>query len=164
MFVVDRGWIPAGDTLAAPDSVPSPPAGEVTVVVRLKPGEPEIPGRSAPEGQLATVRLQDVADLVGEPTYTGMYGLLISENPAPADRPLAAQRPVEDEGPHLSYALQWIAFGILAFIGLVWAVRRERTIAAGGVIPKRRERDAEVEDAILDSESASGQASAIRSA
>jgi hypothetical protein len=89
-----------------------------------------------------------------------MYGLLISEAPPAADRPLAAQRPVEDEGPHLSYALQWIAFGILAFIGLVWAVRRERTIAAGGTIPKRRERDAEVEDAILDS----AQASAIRSA
>jgi cytochrome oxidase assembly protein ShyY1 len=124
----------------------------VTVVVRLKPGEPEIPGRGAPEGQLATVRLQDVAELVGEPTYTGMYGLLASEDPAPAESPLRAVRPVEDEGPHLSYALQWIAFGILAFIGLVWAVRRERMIAAGGVIPKRRERDAEVEDALLDAQ------------
>jgi cytochrome oxidase assembly protein ShyY1 len=152
VFVVDRGWIPAGETLEAPDSVPDTPTGEVTVIARLKPGEPEIPGRGAPEGQLATVRLQDVANLVGEPTYTGMYGLLISETPRAADRPLAAERPAEDEGPHLSYALQWIAFGILAFIGLVWAVRRERTIAATGAIPKRRERDAEVEDAILDSE------------
>lgn len=151
VFVIDRGWIPAGETLAAPDAVPAAPEGDVTVVVRLKPGEPEIPGRSAPEGQLATVRLQDVADLVGQPTYTGMYGLVVSEDPAPADRPLTAVRPVDDEGPHLSYALQWIAFGILAFIGLVWAVRRERTIAAGGVIPKRREQDAEAEDAILDS-------------
>ena len=157
VFVVDRGWIPAGATLGAPDSVPDAPEGDVTVIARLKPGEPEIPGRGAPDGQLATVRLQDVADLVGEPTYTGMYGLLISESPAAADRPLAAERPAEDEGPHLSYALQWIAFGILAFIGLVWAVRRERTIAAGGVIPKRRERDAEVEDALLDSQSLDSQ-------
>lgn len=153
VFVVDRGWIPAGETLETPDSVPDAPEGDVTVVVRLKPGEPEIPGRGAPAGQLATVRLPDVAALVGEPTYTGMYGLLVSEDPAAADRPLAAERPAEDEGPHLSYALQWIAFGILAFIGLVWAVRRERTIAAGRVIPKRRERDADVEDAILDSQS-----------
>ena len=153
VFVVDRGWVPAGDSLDAPDSVPVAPSGEITVVARLKPGEPEIPGRSAPDGQLATVKLQDVADLVGAPTYTGMYGLLVSEDPAAADTPLAAVRPVEDEGPHLSYALQWIAFGILAFIGLVWAVRREHTIAAGGIIPKRRERDAEVEDALLDSQS-----------
>jgi cytochrome oxidase assembly protein ShyY1 len=151
VFVVDRGWVPAA-TLEAPAAVPVPPEGTVTVVVRLKPGEPEIPGRSAPDGQLATVRLQDVADLVGAPTYTGMYGLLASEDPAPAESPLAALRPVEDEGPHLSYALQWIAFGILAFIGLVWAVRRERVIAAGGVIPKRAERDAEVEDALLDAQ------------
>ena len=81
-----------------------------------------------------------------------MYGLLVSEEPAPAERPLAAVRPVPDEGPHLSYALQWIAFGILAFVGLVWAVRRERTIATHGAPPKRRERDAEVEDSILDAQ------------
>jgi cytochrome oxidase assembly protein ShyY1 len=152
VFIVDRGWIPAGATVETADDVPEPPGGEVTVIVRLKPGEPEIPGRGAPDGQLATVRLQDVADLVGEPTYTGMYGLLVSEDPSPAGSPLPAVRPVDDEGPHLSYALQWIAFGILAFVGLIWAVRRERTIAAGGVITKRRERDADVEDAILDAQ------------
>ncbi len=151
VFVVDRGWVPAGSTPEAPDAVPAAPEGEVTVVVRLKPGEPEIPGRGAPDGQLATVRLPDVARLVGAPTYTGMYGLLVSEDPVAADRPLAAIRPVEDEGPHLSYALQWIAFGILAFVGLAWAVRRERRIAAGEVILARKERDAEVEDALLDS-------------
>ena len=153
VFVVDRGWLPQGSTPERPDSVPAPPAGEVTVVVRLKPGEVEIPGRSAPEGQLATIRLPDVAELVGAPTYTGMYGLLVSEDPAPAqERPLAAFRPAEDEGPHLSYALQWIAFGVLAFIGLIWAVRRERKIATQGPPPQRREADADAEDAILDAE------------
>ncbi|WP_395640004.1 SURF1 family protein [Pseudolysinimonas sp.] len=152
VFVVDRGWVPAGSTPDAPESVPAAPEGEVTVTVRLKPGEPEIPGRGAPDGQLATVRLPDVADLVDAPTYTGMYGLLIAEDPVAAERPLAALRPVEDEGPHLSYALQWIAFGILAFVGLVWAVRRERKIAAGEVIVVRRERDAEIEDALIDAQ------------
>lgn len=150
VFVVDRGWVPGGSSPEAPDSVPTAPRGQVTVVVRLKPGEPEIPGRSAPEGQLATVRLPDVAALVDAPTYTGMYGLLVSENPVAVERPLAAQRPAEDEGPHLSYALQWIAFGILAFVGLGWAVRRERKIAAGETIVRRRERDAEIEDELMD--------------
>lgn len=152
VFVVDRGWVPAGTSIEAPATVPAAPTGEVTVVVRLKPGEPEIPGRGAPEGQLATIRLPDVADLVGAPTYTGMYGLLVSEDPPSAEAPLPAIRPADDEGPHLSYALQWIAFGILAFIGLVWAVRRERIIAAGAAPAKRRERDAEIEDALLDAE------------
>ncbi len=153
VFVVDRGWVPGGATPQAPDSVPVAPTGEVTVVVRLKPGEPEIPGRGAPDGQLATVRLPDVAALVDAPTYTGMYGLLVSEDPAPAERPLPAFKPVDDEGPHLSYALQWIVFGILAFVGLIWAVRRERKIAAGTAAVARREKDAEIEDALLDARS-----------
>jgi cytochrome oxidase assembly protein ShyY1 len=153
VFVVDRGWVEAGSTPEAPEYVPTAPAGPVTLVVRLKPGEPEIPGRGAPAGQLATVRLPDVADLLDAPTYTGMYGLLVSEDPVAAERPLAAIRPVEDEGPHLSYALQWIAFGILAFVGLIWAVRRERKIAAGEIIVVRKERDAVIEDALLDAQS-----------
>jgi cytochrome oxidase assembly protein ShyY1 len=152
VFVVDRGWVPGGSTPDAPELVPAPPEGQVTVVVRLRPGEPEIPGRGAPEGQLATVRLPDIAAQLDAPTYTGMYGLLVSEDPPAAERPLAAFRPVEDEGPHLSYALQWIVFGILAFVGLIWAVRRERKIAAGHAPVARRERDAEVEDALLDAQ------------
>lgn len=152
VFVVDRGWVPGGATPDAPDSVPAAPTGEVTVIVRLKPGEPEIPGRGAPEGQLATVRLPDVAALVDAPTYTGMYGLLVSEEPAPVERPLPAVKPAADEGPHLSYALQWIVFGVMAFVGLAWAVRRERLVAAGELPAPRRERDAEVEDALLDAQ------------
>lgn len=151
VFVVDRGWIAAGEDLEAPSSVPAPPAGEVTVIARLRPGEPEIAGRSAPAGQLATVRLPEVAGRVGEPTYTGMYGLLVSEDPAPAGAtPLPPFRPSLDEGSHLSYALQWIAFGLLAVVGLGWAVRRERRLAAGVRPVRRREADAELEDAILD--------------
>jgi len=149
---VDRGWVPGGATPDAPESGPAAPSGELTVVVRLKPGEPEIPGRGAPEGQLATVRLPDVAALVDAPTYTGMYGLLVAEDPAPAERPLPAFKPVEDEGPHLSYALQWIVFGLMAFVGLIWAVRRERKIAAGNAPVARREKDADVEDALLDAQ------------
>ncbi|MEO5920896.1 MAG: SURF1 family cytochrome oxidase biogenesis protein, partial [Pseudolysinimonas sp.] len=130
VFVVDRGWVPVGSSVEAPDEVPAPPGGDVTVVARLKPGEPTLPGRSAPEGQLATIHLQSVAELVGSGTYVGAYGLLATEDPAPASRPEPAIKPEADEGPHLSYALQWIAFGVLAFVALVWAFRRERRIAA----------------------------------
>ncbi len=158
VFVVDRGWVPAGASPAAPDRVPEAPSGEVEVLVRLKPGEPELPGRSAPDGQLATIHLPSVAELVARQTYTGMYGLLVEETPAAAETPLPAVRPAADEGPHLSYALQWIAFGVLAFVGLVWAVRRERRIAAlppeereAARRPRRASADSEIEDAALDS-------------
>jgi cytochrome oxidase assembly protein ShyY1 len=157
IFVIDRGWVPIGSSIEVPDAVPAPPDGELTVVARLKPGEPTLLGRTAPAGQLATIHLPSVAELVGEDTYIGAYGLLASEDPAPAERPAPAIRPEADEGPHLSYALQWIAFGILAFIALIWAFRRERRIAAlpaeeqaAAREPKRRSADADYEDAALD--------------
>ena len=161
VFVVNRGWLPTGSAQDAPDVVPAPPAGEVDVVARLKPGEPTLLGRTAPEGQLATIHLESVSELVGEPTYTGAYGLVASEDPAVADMPAAAVKPIADEGPHLSYALQWIAFGILAFAGLFWAFRRERRFAALPVeeqaaarasdrAARRRSDDTDEEDALLD--------------
>jgi cytochrome oxidase assembly protein ShyY1 len=157
IFVVDRGWVPVGSSIEAPDAVPAPPDGDLTVVARLKPGEPTLPGRTAPEGQLATIHLPSVADLVGDDTYVGAYGLLASEDPAPTTRPAPAVKPEADEGPHLSYALQWIAFGVLAFVALFWAFRRERRIAAlpaeeqaAARAPKRRSEDSDYEDAAVD--------------
>lgn len=163
VFIVDRGWLPAGNEQDAPDHVPAAPEGTVSVVVRLKASEPTVAGRSAPEGQVATIHLPDIAELVGEPTYTGAYGLMASEDPAPATRPAATSKPVPDEGPHLSYAFQWLVFGIMAFIALGWAVRQEFR-ARNQDDPAERERaeqrrrkaaarapsDAEAEDALLD--------------
>lgn len=162
VFIVDRGWVAGGDGQDAPDAVPAPPAGTVTVVARVKAGEPVIPGRTAPVGQVATINLPQIAGLVDHPTVTGAYGLLATEDPA-ATVPLApAIRPEPDEGPHLSYALQWIAFGVMGFVGLAWAVRHEYRLrneddpavreraARREARAKRRPSDADVEDALLD--------------
>lgn len=164
IFIVDRGWVPTGNEQDSPDAVPAPPTGEVTVVARLRAGEPTLPGRSAPAGQVATVHLPSVAEQVGEPIFENAYGILASESPEPTEeRPTAMQRPPQDEGPHLSYALQWIAFGIMGFIGLGWAIRTEyrlrnpddpRVQRAQERQEQRRRRrgpsDAEQEDALLD--------------
>lgn len=157
VFVVNRGWLPLAATGSLPEFVPAAPDGEVEVIARLQLGEPEIPGRGAPEGQIATIELPAIDALVREAVYTGMYGLLASEDPAPAESPALAVKPEADEGPHASYALQWILFGVIAIVGLVWAYRRERRIAALPVAEQaaaRAERprsaDAEEEDAILD--------------
>lgn len=161
IFIVDRGWIPGGSTQDGPDAVPPPPTGQVTVVARLKAGEPTVLGRSAPEGQVATINLPEIAALLDEPTYTGAYGLLVSEDPEVA-RPVAATKPYPDEGPHLSYAFQWFVFALLGFVGFGFAVRQEyRTVNADA--PQERERaasraarkarreksDAEIEDELL---------------
>jgi cytochrome oxidase assembly protein ShyY1 len=163
IFVVDRGWLPTGNAQDLPDLVPAPPTGEVSVTVRLKPGEPALAGRSAADGQIATVELSQFAERLDAPVFTGAYGLMASESPAPSeDRPLPAFKPELDEGSHLSYALQWIVFGLLGFAFLGYAIREEyRHINADDpderarAAERERKRaakrsDADVEDDILD--------------
>jgi cytochrome oxidase assembly protein ShyY1 len=165
IFIVDRGWVPSGDKQDYPDTIPEAPTGQVTVVARLKAGEPELPGRSAPEGQIPTIELDDIADTLGLPTYTGAYGLMASEDPAPATRPSAAIKPELDEGPHLSYAVQWILFALFGFGGLAYALRQEfrainaedpeemeRAEARRVKDTKRARTDAEIEDALIDAD------------
>lgn len=166
VFIVDRGWVPTGESQDAPDSVPSAPAGEVTVVARLKQGEPVLAGRTASGNQVATINLPEIADRLGTDTYTGAYGLMKSEDPAATERPTAVLRPARDEGPHLSYAFQWFVFALMGFVGLGWAARQEfRSINAED--PEERERaaerarrqaakprsDAEIEDELVDQHS-----------
>ncbi|MEP6482641.1 MAG: SURF1 family protein [Rhodoglobus sp.] len=164
VFVVDRGWLPVGSEQDEPDTIPAAPDGQVTVVARLKAGEPTVLGRSAPPGQIATIHLPDIASRLGKPTYTAAYGVLASEDPAPTTRPTAAEKPIADEGPHLSYAFQWVAFALMGFFGLGWAIRQEYRVRNADD-PRERERaaerkrksdakprsDSETEDAILDS-------------
>lgn len=158
VVVLDRGWLPLGNgEHALPETVPAPPEGEVTVIARLRGAEPELPGRTAPEGQIPSIDVASIIDALGVEGYTAAYALVSSEDPAAEAMPAQRPRPEEDEGMHISYALQWIAFGVLAFVGLVWAYRREKRIAAlpeeereAARAPKRRHDDAEAEDAVLD--------------
>jgi cytochrome oxidase assembly protein ShyY1 len=165
VFIVNRGWVSIGSRQDTPDAVPEAPNGPVSVVARLKAGEPTLPGRSAPAGtnQIATIQLDEISERLGLPTYTAAYGLVASENPEPAEAPVPTIKPEPDEGPHLSYALQWFVFALIGFIGLGWALREEyRVVNAADPLEQERaaERarrkalknptDAETEDAILD--------------
>ena len=174
VLLVDRGWVPPGQDQPVPDAIPAPPSGEATVVVRLRPGEP-LPssGRSAPEGQVPTINLGLIADTISptarEAFERSAYGVMVSEDPAPATAPSALEAPSEDPGPHLSYAIQWILFAVMGFVFIGYVIRTERrhrredaedapSEAGGTDAPapappaprRRRDRDAEDEDALLD--------------
>ncbi|BDI22711.1 SURF1 family protein [Herbiconiux sp. L3-i23] len=163
VFVVDRGWLPVGSDVTAPETIPAAPSGEVTVIARLKPGEPSLPGGTSEAGVLASIQLEEVARILDEPVYTEAYGLVASEDPAVAEMPIASIRPEPDEGPHLSYAFQWVIFAIIGFAGLGFAIRQEyRYLNAED--PEERERaakrerkraakrtDSDVEDELIDS-------------
>lgn len=162
LFLIDRGWVPVGSDPSAPDAVPAPPSGTVTVVARLKAGEPSVPGGTTASGVLASIQLLEVARLLDEPVEQSAYGLLASEDPAPPERPLPAARPELDEGPHLSYAVQWVAFALLGFCGLGFAIRQEyryrnsddpeeqRKAAVRAAKRAARRTDADEEDELLD--------------
>lgn len=128
--VIDRGWLPIGNnTPGRPDAVPAPPRGQVTVVARLKPAEPELQ-RGAPDGQLASIDLAAYSAQLGYPLLTGAYGQLASESPSVPDMPVAFPKPTTEEGTHLSYSLQWFAFGVLMFVGFGYAARQQARNAA----------------------------------
>src|SRR5690606_23435179 len=146
--------------------------------------EAEIDGRTTIEGsnQLATIHLPEIASRLDAPTYTGAFGLVASESPAATDAPFRSMRPVRDEGPHLSYALQWYVFALLGFIGYGWAIRHEYRVlnaddpAVRAAAQERQRKkdakqptDAEIEDELLDGADAepsanTAQASEINSA
>lgn len=169
VLLIDRGWVAPGKDQPEPDAVPAPPAGGVTVIARLKPGE-QLPssGRSAPAGQVPTINLPLIADTVsadtGDALEVSAYGIMVSEDPAPASAPQPLDSPSEDPGPHLSYAIQWILFAIMGFIFIGYVIRTERkhrredaeddetadAPRAAAPASRRRDRDAEDEDALLD--------------
>lgn len=165
VFIVNRGWIAAGQNPDVPaESVPAVPSGEVTVTARLMAGEPTIAGRIPAKNTVGTINLPEIETIIGLPTYTGAYGQLITEEPS-AEHGVLPSKPARDEGPHLSYALQWYVFILIALLGTLYGARQEyralnpdsvRTqVRAGQAQARKRAKklsDAQDEDAYLDAQ------------
>jgi cytochrome oxidase assembly protein ShyY1 len=127
--VVDRGWVPAVLDPPVPQSA-APPADEVTVRGFLAPSESG-GADDAPEGERGEARTFTRVDLEAidsQVPYDVVAWYLVLQDQSPAqigDLPVTVDPPDLDEGPHLSYAFQWFAFGSIAAIGYVVLVRRE---------------------------------------
>ena len=151
-FLIDRGWLPTGNLQDAPDQNPIPSESSQKITVRLMLSEKSL-NRDAPKGQLAEIDLVHIARIADVPVDLKWYGQLVSNNTKTL--PLQLTKPSTDEGNHLSYAIQWIMFALMAFGFLVWAVRKEIEFARSQSDPnyvqsKRRDSrasiDAEAED------------------
>lgn len=165
VLFIDRGWIQASgpEIENAFATLPAPSGGELTIVARLRASEPAITGRTASGRTVASIDLPAIAKLIDlpYPSYSAAYGMLVSETPAGAHGVLPP-KPERDEGPHLSYALQWYVFILVAGVGVAYAARVEyrnlnaqsdRVRAMNAKEAARRKRrgmsDADEEDALL---------------
>jgi len=149
--LVSRGWVATGEESDFPDAIPAVPDGVITLVGRVKMWEPQLRGRGAPEGQVATINVSDVAAQAVTSVTEEFYLIAATEDPVAGSVPLRTLRPMLDEGPHLSYTFQWYLFAAMAFVGFGWLFRQEWMLSRG-VEPSgpAKPSDADEEDALLE--------------
>ncbi|MCT7660266.1 SURF1 family cytochrome oxidase biogenesis protein [Mycobacterium deserti] len=122
--LVDRGYVRPVQGSSLP-SIPPPPTGPVTVIGRLRDSEllaqGKEPFRQDGAQQVYSINTAQIASLTGVP-LTGSYLQLIDDQPGGLG---VIGLPHLEAGPFLSYGIQWIAFGILAPIGVGYFVYAE---------------------------------------
>lgn len=120
--LIERGWVPFNRDVV---TAPAPPGGTVRVEGIVRGPEP---GAAGDADQVAQIVPAEIAERIGQP-LPPYYVQLLDQRPAAAGVPLPATLPEITEGSHLSYALQWFGFALIALIGypaLAWRTARER--------------------------------------
>lgn len=129
-ILVVRGWVPFA-VQSAPVRDAAPPATDVTVNGALVPDEGD--GSDAPDAD-GIVRDLDVRGIASALPYD-VFPLplqLVDQIPAQAGSlPIPVPIPALSEGPHLSYAIQWFSFAVVALVGAAILLRRDRRATTG---------------------------------
>lgn len=133
--LVDRGYV---KPIAGTDVPPIDPAPRetVTITARLRDPEPLATGKEPLREngvQVYSINTGQISSLTGVP-LAGSYLQLVDDQPGGLG---VIPLPHLDAGPFLSYGIQWIAFGIIAPIGLGYFIyaeirqrRRDKAAAA----------------------------------
>lgn len=141
-ILVNRGWVPPVEGADVPE-IPNPPAGDVTVTGYVRMSEAKAntpPTESQGFTQVMGIHTETIGEEV-EPELKAA-GALSSGQETPlveeyiqldeasvdamneqdsSDATInAIPLPQLDNGPHLSYGIQWITFGIAAPAALIW--------------------------------------------
>jgi cytochrome oxidase assembly protein ShyY1 len=136
ILLVNRGFVPGVN------AIPPVPTGTVTLLGQLRVSEVRTLGEpdDASGVVLTEVRRLDVAKLSPQMggTVQPMSLQLLQSTPREGQYPQPVAQPVLDEGPHLSYTLQWLFFSLCAIVGWVLAVRRSVAMRSGKRSSKKR--------------------------
>lgn len=134
--LVDRGYVRPVQGAEVPE-IADAPRDTVTITARLRDSEllalGKEPFRQDGALQVYSINTDQIAKVTGIP-LTGSYLQLVEDQPGGLG---VIGLPHLDSGPFLSYGIQWIAFGIVAPVGVGYFVvaeykqrRRERVAAA----------------------------------
>ncbi|MGH3942987.1 MAG: SURF1 family cytochrome oxidase biogenesis protein [Pseudonocardiaceae bacterium] len=124
--LVNRGYLRPAEGVRVPD-YPVVPAGEVTLTGRLRGDEPDPHDGEVvmqdDHRQIYAVNSRTVSAATGVALEPGYVQLAEATPGVLSPLPL----PQLDSGPHFAYALQWLAFGVMAPLGLMYFAWQEVT-------------------------------------
>jgi len=126
VLMVNRGWRAAEKSATDTPTVITPPAGVVETLGRIRnvKARTKTKPNDLPVGQVDVVAPTEIVS--GTSTIRDVYIEMTNSRPNSVSsdlKPIPA--PTITEGPHRSYALQWIFFMIMTVIGWVILVRNE---------------------------------------
>lgn len=148
VVLVDRGYVPPASGVTVPE-VPAAPTDQVTTVAWVRAGESDDRDAFTEDGrrQVYSINSAVVGRAAGLDVRPGYFQLLEGQPGVVNALPL----PRMESGPFFSYALQWIAFGVMAIGG--WAYFSWREIQPGGALAEPRPKRKSVAEMLAEDES-----------
>lgn len=153
LLLVNRGFVPI------PEAVPPAPTGTVSIAGRLRVSEHRTTGQPEDQSVSGLTEIHrievDVLAKQFDAKVLPMYVEQLESTPADAKALQPITPPdTSDEGPHLSYTIQWFIFSACAIAGWVLAVRRSIATRSGKPAKRRKSGYVPMADEVVDSESA----------
>jgi len=121
VILVNRGWIPIAESSTSQQEIPSSPQGDVTIIGYVQTLKDT---RSEPEDlPLNQINHLNSTNFSSQPLSTNYLQLA---SMTPMDNQVAIiPLPELSNGPHFSYAIQWILFALMLPIGWYVLLKNE---------------------------------------